>query len=148
MDPELNPDLAAAPRGEALATAALVAAGRTVEPVIVPAEGLWLLRLAEPVRDDRFFVGEVPAAQAAVELRDPVLGACRGGAVLLHGDAEWAGALAVCDAVARSGWPGATEVATLRERGRAARRDQARMRAAIRERTRVSFAELGQEDAG
>lgn len=140
-------DLAFAPREAVLDLAAALAEGRRVEHLSVPQEGLWLLQLREPVRGDGWYVGEVPVGQACVALHDPALGCASGGAVLMHADRELAVAAAVCDAVERSGWPGAEEVACLRASGAAVLQDAAAHRAAILERTRVGFNELGQEDA-
>jgi phosphonate C-P lyase system protein PhnG len=140
-------DIAAAPREAVIALADALRAGRRLEHLQVPQEGLWLLQVAEPVRGDGYFIGEVPVGQACVELHDAGRGAARGGAVLMHADRELAVAAAVCDAVARAGWPGAEEVDRLRAAGAASREEAMRARAAILERTRVDFAELGQEDA-
>lgn len=144
---ELNADLAAAPRADVIALAERLGEGRAVDHLQVPQEGLWLLRLAEPVRGDRFFLGEVPVASACIGLRDPGLGEARGGAAIIGGDREQAVAAAVCDAVLSAGWPGADEVGRMAALGAAARREAAARRAAILERTRVDFNELGQEGA-
>jgi alpha-D-ribose 1-methylphosphonate 5-triphosphate synthase subunit PhnG len=64
----------------------------------------------------------------------------------MHADRELAIAAAVCDAVARAGWPGSEAVARLRAEGAAVRHEAERARAAILARTRVDFSELGQED--
>lgn len=140
-------DLALAPRQEVLDLAAALAAGRRLEHLAVPQEGLWLLQIEEPVRRDGWYIGEVPVGQACVALHDAQRGEARGGAVLLHADRELATAVAVCDAVVRAGWPGADEVACLRAVGAAEGTRVAGVRAAILERTRVDFSELGQEEA-
>lgn len=140
-------DLSLIPRQEVIDLAAALAAGRRIEHLAVPQEGLWLLQLEEPVRRDGWFVGEVPVGQACVALHDAARGEARGGAVLLHADRDLATAVAVCDAVARAGWPGAEEVVRLRSAGAAVRAQVAGVRAAILERTRVDFSELGQEEA-
>lgn len=140
-------DLSLAPRQEVLDLAAALSAGRRLEHLAVPQEGLWLLQIEEPVRHDGWFVGEVPVGQACIALHDAVRGEARGGAVLLHADRELATAAAVCDAVVRAGWPGTEEVARLRAAGAAVHAKAAGVRAAILERTRVDFNELGQEEA-
>ena len=140
-------DLALAPRQEVLDLATALAAGRRLEHLAVPQEGLWLLQLEEPVRRDAWYIGEVPVGQACVALHDAARGVARGGAILLHADRELATAAAVCDAVVRAGWPGAEEVVRLRAAGAAVQAGAAGVRAAILERTRVDFSELGQEDA-
>ncbi len=142
----MNADLQAAPRDAVVALAASLLLDREVEHLQVPQEGLWLLRMQEPVRGDRFFLGEVPVGQAAVRVQDAVLGSATGSVVLLHADREHAVAAAVCVAVARAGWPGAEAVRAVVAEGAAIRAQAARQRAAIRERTRVDFAELGQEE--
>lgn len=139
-------DLAAAPRAAVIELAAALVAGAEIEHLRIPTEGLWLLQLSEPVRRDGFFIGEVPVGQACVRLRHPAHGEAGGGAVLMHADRELAVAAAVCDAVARAGWPGADAVARLRADGAAVRQRAERARAAILARTRVDFSELGQED--
>jgi len=140
-------DLALAPRTAVIDLAAVLSQGRRVEHLSVPQEGLWLVQITEPVRGDGWYIGEVPVGQACIALHDPQRGEARGGAVLMHADRELATAAAVCDAIARSGWPGADEVARLRNEGTAIRAQVDGVRAAILERTRVDFCELGQEDA-
>lgn len=140
-------DLSLAPRQSVIDLAAALAAGRRLEHLVVPQEGLWLLQLEEPVRHDGWFIGEVPVGQACVALHDAARGVARGGAILLHADRELATAAAVCDAVVRAGWPGADEVERLRAAGAAVHARVAGVRAAILERTRVDFSELGQEEA-
>jgi phosphonate C-P lyase system protein PhnG len=139
-------DITAAPRSAVLELASSLAAGRDIEHLQLPAEGLWLLQVTEPVRRDGYFIGEVPVGQACVRLRDSTYGEASGGAVLMHADRELAVAAAVCDAVARAGWPGADAVARLRAEGAALRHEAERARAAILSRTRVDFSELGQEE--
>ncbi len=141
----MNADLQAAPRDAVVALAASLLIDRTVEHLQVPHEGLWLLRMHEPVRGDHYFIGEVPVGQAAVRVHDAVLGSANGSAVLLHADRDHAVAAAVCLAVIQAGWPGAEAVQAVVAEGAAIRAQAARQRAAIRERTRVDFAELGQE---
>ena len=140
-------DLAMAPRQSVLALAGSLMAGRRVEHLSLPQEGLWLLQIEEPVRHDGWFIGEVPVGQACVALHDTSRGEARGGAILLHADREFATAAAVCDAVVRAGWPGADEVLQLRAGGAALRAEAEAVRAAILARTRVDFSELGQEGA-
>ena len=48
--PDTNVHLAAAPRQAVVELAARLAAGRRVEHLRLPQEGLWLLRMAEPVQ--------------------------------------------------------------------------------------------------
>lgn len=140
-------DIALAPRQEVLDLATALCVGRRIEALTVPQEGLWLLQVEEPVRHDGWFIGEVPVGQACVAVHDAERGDARGGAVLMHADRELAMAAAVCDAIARAGWPGANEVARLRQTGAEVRERVAGVRAAILDRTRVDFNELGQEDA-
>lgn len=140
-------DLALAPRQEVIDLAATLAAGRRIEHLAVPQEGLWLLQLEEPVRRDGWYIGEVPVGQACIALHDAERGVARGGAVLLHADRDLATAIAICDAVVRTGWPGADAVSRLREAGAEARTRAAEVRAAILDRTRVDFSELGREES-
>ncbi len=140
-------DLALAPRPAVLALAASFMAGRRIEHLSLPQEGLWLLQVEEPVRRDGWFIGEVPVGQACIALYDADRGEARGGAVLLHADREFATAAAVCDAVVRANWPGSDEVLQLRAAGAALRAEADGVRAAILTRTRVDFSELGQEEA-
>lgn len=140
-------DLALVPRTAVIALAATLGEGRRIEPLQVPQEGLWLLQVEEPVRHDCWFIGEVPVGQACIAVHDPVLGTTRGGAILLHADRELAVAAAICDAIARAGWPGAEAVAKLLATGAAIRAQAEQVRAAILQRTRVDFSELGQEEA-
>ena len=141
----MNADLAAVPAADLVALAGRLSTGRTIEHLRIPQQGLWLLQMAEPVRGDGFFLGEVPMAQAAVAVTDPRLGTIQGGAVLLGAEAATAVAAAVCVAIADAGWDGSEAVRALAARGAASRAAQSRVRAAILDRTRVDFAELGQE---
>ncbi|MCS6969582.1 MAG: phosphonate C-P lyase system protein PhnG [Planctomycetota bacterium] len=138
-------DLLLVPRQEVLALAERLSAGREVEHLVVPTAGSWLLQMREGVRGDRWYIGEIPAAQAAVRLYDRQLGSCRGAAVIMRADAELAVAAAILDAVARASWPGCDEIAALAARGSAERLRAEGQRAAIRAATRVSFSELGTE---
>lgn len=138
-------DLGLVPRAELCALAEHLLIGRTIEHLIIPQRGLWLMEMTEPVHGDHYFLGEVPAAQACVEVRDPALGAVKGGAVLLQADREQAVAAAVCDAVRRAGWPGTDDVEALLARGAAHRAIAESARQAILDRTRVDFRELSQE---
>lgn len=140
-------DLALAPRSAVLALAASLGEGRRIEALQVPQEGLWLLQVEEPVRHDRWFIGEVPVGQACVAVHDERLGEARGGAILMHADRDLAVAAAVCDAIARAGWPGAEAVAGLRAAGAAVRARADGVRQGILDGTRVDFSELAQEDA-
>jgi len=140
-------ELAYAPRQAVLDLAQALSAGRRLEHLSLPQDGLWLLQIEEPVRHDGYFIGEVPVGQASVEVHDAVRGETRGGAILMHADRELAVAVAVCDAITRAGWPGSEEVAQLCATGASVRNSAAAVRAAIRERTRVDFSELAQDHA-
>ncbi len=142
-DPEIAPRhraLAAAPRAEVIALAALLAGRHQVLPRALPQEGLVLLTMEDGVFHDHFHLGELPVATAEVEVAG-----VRGGACLVGGDRAWAEAAAVCDAVAAGRLAGSDAVDRLLATGRDRIAQTGRERAAMRAATRVMFAELGEE---
>lgn len=137
--------IAAVPRAELRALADALAARHAVRHAAVPQAGAFLLTMEDGVFRDRWNIGEVPAATAAVEVEDGDGTVARGGAALLHATAADAVAAAVCDAVLAGRLAGWEPVAALVARGEARRAEAGRRRAAILATTSVDFAELGDE---
>lgn len=126
-------------RDAILEAAARMTQGLTVVP-LQPAEcGLALMQWRDAIMHQRFFLGEVPMARAAVALVNPRGERAEGAAVVMADDAELAQAMAVLDAVVSQRWPGAEEVDALLERGARVRERVRTVRQAGLKRTRVEF---------
>lgn len=122
--------------GERLATR------HRIRHLAVPQDGLYLLTLEDGIRQEPWHIGEIPVASALVEVSAADGRQERGGAALMGVTAEFATAVAVCDAVLRAGFDGADEVTDLVQRGRASLARITAERAAERAATRVDFADL------
>lgn len=134
--------LTAHPKSAVMAVASLATSGCTVRPLAPAQEGLALLTLRDAVFGERFHLGEVPLAEARVEVTTATGRSGRGAASVLDDDAELAAALAVCDAVLAHELPGAAEVRRLVEDGAIRRAAEDDRRRALLDRTRVDFALL------
>jgi alpha-D-ribose 1-methylphosphonate 5-triphosphate synthase subunit PhnG len=113
------------------------AEGREAALLKGPEKTMVLLQIREPVRQSRFYLGELLAAHCVVEL-----GGVRGAAVLMGDDLEKARAAAVLDAAHSGGFPGFVrvegELLALEE----ARKAELAKEAAEIRKTRVSFQAL------
>lgn len=138
--------LTAAPAAEVTALGNHLAADHRVAPLSVPQAGLYLLTMRDGVFHDRFNLGEIPVATAAVEVVASDGTRATGGASLLGDSLELAGAVAVCDAVLAHRLAGWQQVADLVARGAAVRAKTARVRGAMLTRTAVDFGGLGDDD--
>lgn len=134
--------LTAQPKSAVMAAASLATSGCAVRPLAPAQEGLCLLTLRDAVFGERFHLGEVPLAEARVEVTTAAGRSGRGAARVLDDDAELAAALAVCDAVLANDLPGAGEIRRLVEEGAARRAAENDRRRALLDRTRVDFALL------
>lgn len=134
--------LTAHPKSAVMAVASLAASGCTVRAIAPAQEGLALLTLRDAVLGERFHLGEVPLAEARVEVTTAQGRSGRGAARVLDDDAELAAALAVCDAVLAAELPGADEVRRLVEEGAVRRAAADDRRRSLLDRTRVDFALL------
>lgn len=134
--------LAAAPLAEVLDLGERLTLRHCVRHASVPQDGLFLLALEDGIRQEPWYIGEIPVASVLVEVSAADGRKTRGGAVLMGVDAAFATAVAVCDAVLRAGFDGAEEVASLVQRGRMTLTQRASERAAQRAATRVDFADL------
>lgn len=134
--------LTAQPKSAVMAVASLATSGCSVRPLAPAQEGLALLTLRDAVFGERFHLGEVPLAEARVEVTTTDGRSGRGAARVLDDDAELAAALAVCDAVLANDLPGANEVRRLVEEGAIRRAAEDERRRALLDRTRVDFALL------
>lgn len=119
----------------------------SARPVVLPEAGLTLLPIRESVRCECFYLGEIPLSTAHCELSLPEGGAVHGAAIVMADDAEFALALAVCDGVLAHRLSGWEQVADLLEHGLAALQHEADVRHTMRERSRVRFSLLNQEEA-
>lgn len=144
---ELIPAWAALPSEELLAAKELLAPTLTVRHLAVPQQGLWLLTMEESLCGDCFHLGEVPVAEALVEVTQDGRTA-QGGARLLGATAEVTLAVAIFDAVVTGGLDGSVMLQALARRGQELRQGTATARAAWRQATRVDFCELGQDQVG
>ena len=110
------------------------AAGMEVSLLKEPEKTLVLLRIKEPVRQSRFYLGELLAAHCVV-----AVGGVRGAAVLMGDDLDKARSAAMLDAAHSGGLPGFTlvepELLKLEEKRLAG---EERKTAAVRK-TQVSF---------
>jgi alpha-D-ribose 1-methylphosphonate 5-triphosphate synthase subunit PhnG len=113
------------------------AEGRKAALLMGPEKTMVLLQVREPVRQSRFYLGELLAARCVVEL-----GGVRGTAVLMGDDLEKVKAAAMLDAVHSGGFPGFAlvegELLALEE----ARKKELANEAAEIRKTRVSFQSL------
>ena len=117
--------------------AAKAAEGREAALLKGPEKTIVLLQIREPVRQSRFYLGEVLAAHCVVEL-----GGVRGAAVLTGDDLEKARAAAVLDAAHSGGFPGFVLVEGELLRLEEQRKGEAAKEAAEIRKTRVSFQSL------
>ena len=110
----------------------------------LPQDGLWMLTMCDGVAGEPFHAGELPVAEARIEVEDRAGVRAEGGARLLLAAPEDALAAAICDAVWSGNLAGSDLVAELAASGRAAAVSRDLRRAAVRESTRVQFADLGE----
>jgi phosphonate C-P lyase system protein PhnG len=134
--------LGALPPERVTACAEALRAGYRVEPLLLAAEGLGLLRMREGCFGEHYHLGEFPLAQAALELIDADGRRFSGGARVLSSRAEYAEAVAILDALLANALPGSERVSELLEDGRRATERVEARRAEVRERTRVEFSLL------
>jgi alpha-D-ribose 1-methylphosphonate 5-triphosphate synthase subunit PhnG len=119
------------------ALAVKAAEGRKAALLKGPEKTMVLLQVREPVRQSRFYLGELLAAQCVVEL-DGV----RGAAVLMGDDLDKARDAAVLDAAHSGGFPGFARVEGELLRLEEARRAELAKEAAEIRKTEVSFRSL------
>jgi alpha-D-ribose 1-methylphosphonate 5-triphosphate synthase subunit PhnG len=134
--------LAALPATAVIRCAETFRAAFRLEPRMLPANGLALLRMREGCFGESYHIGELPLAECAIDLIDAHDHCFAGGARVMSSSAEYAEAVAVIDAVLAhrlSGWRAAAE---LLQFGRDAVNATEARRAEIRERTGVEFALL------
>ncbi|MEM1447053.1 MAG: phosphonate C-P lyase system protein PhnG [Planctomycetota bacterium] len=112
----------------------------------VPKSGLAMMRLRDSVQSQAFNLGEIPLSSAQVVFNGPNGVEHEGGGQIMRDHEALAVAIAVCDGVLAAEVEGAGEVAALVREGWAASRDDAAVRRGMRERSRVSFALMNQED--
>jgi alpha-D-ribose 1-methylphosphonate 5-triphosphate synthase subunit PhnG len=119
-----------------------------VEPLMLAAQGLALLRMREGCFGEDYHLGEIPLSEAAVELTDTTGVRFKGGARVMAASTEYAQGVAVLDALLAHRLPGWRHAAELLERGLHAVNETEACRGEIRERTRVDFSLLSPQGAG
>lgn len=133
--------LAHAPRAQVLNLAGQIRSSTTVIHLTIPDEGLWMLTMEDGVFQDQFYLGEIPAASAAVELGD----GSRGSAILLGDDVEQAESIAICLAALKGERPESVAIRELIQEGLRVQTQTSTTRDAMRASSRVAFAELGEQ---
>jgi phosphonate C-P lyase system protein PhnG len=133
--------LAQAPRAEVLALAQNIRSSTTVRHLTIPGESLWMLTMEDGVFQDQFYLGEMPAASAAVELGD----GSQAGAILLGDDVEQSEAIAICLAALKGARPETPAIEQLIQKGLSDLASIRSTRDAMRSGSRVAFAELGEQ---
>lgn len=112
------------------------------EPLMLRAQGLALLRMREGCFGEDYHLGEIPLAEAALELVDHKGRRFAGGARVMSNSSEYAEAVAVIDAMVTHRLTGWRKGAELINEGMQVVESTDARRAEVRERTRVDFALL------
>ncbi|MBB6431369.1 phosphonate C-P lyase system protein PhnG [Algisphaera agarilytica] len=112
----------------------------------VPKSGLAMMRLRDSVQSQAFNLGEIPLSSAHVVFNGPNGTEHEGGCQIMRDHEALAVAIAVCDGVLAAEVEGTSEVASLVCEGAAVSREDAAVRRGMRERSRVSFALMNQQD--
>ncbi|MDR2758201.1 MAG: phosphonate C-P lyase system protein PhnG [Spirochaetaceae bacterium] len=125
--------------GQALleSLAVKAAGGREAALLKGPEKTMVLLRIREPIRRGRFYLGELLAARCMVEL-----GGVRGAAVLMGDNLDKVRSAAILDAAHSGGFPGFALVEPELLRLEEARKAELAKEAAEIRKTRVSFQAL------
>lgn len=116
-----------------------------VNYTVLPQSGLSLLTLEDGVFQQPYYLGEIPIANASIELQDDQGNKFNGAAQYLGDSKDFAVALAVCDAVMAHQLAGWEQVAELIEQGMEKRHLRDLQRGAILAKTKVDFSLLSQE---
>ncbi|MGF1540404.1 MAG: phosphonate C-P lyase system protein PhnG [Pleurocapsa sp.] len=118
-----------------------------VNYLTIPQAGLSLLTLEDGIFQQPYYLGEVPIANAGIELIDETGQSFTGAAQVMGDSADFAVALAVCDAVMAHQLTGWERVAELIERGMKKRSLEDLQRGAMLAKTKVNFSLLAQEES-
>ena len=111
-----------------------------------PEAGLSMLQMQEPNKGDRFFLGELPMATAAVTLVDGHGKDHHGAAVMVHHDGSVAVSAAIIDAALAADLPHCESARDLVEKGHNVVLQEAAVRSSLLEETTVDFQLLEAED--
>lgn len=130
---------------EVIAVAEAIAERYEIRHKRVPKSGLGMMRLRDSVMAQAFNLGEVPMSTAHVELTDDAGQVYEGGAAILRDHEALAVAIAVCDALLAGGLDHDARVKELVEQGTGRINDEARLRQAMLDRSRVSFSLMNQD---
>lgn len=113
----------------------------------LPQAGLCLLSLEDGVFHQPYYLGEIPIANAGIELKDEAGQSFTGAAQVMGDSADFAVALAVCDAVMAHQLSGWEQVAELIEQGMEKCSLEDLQRGAMLAKTKVNFSLLVQEES-
>lgn len=131
---------------DVIAVAEAIAERYQVRHKRMPKSGLGMMRFRESVMAQAFNLGEVPMSSAHIELVDTSGHVHEGGSVILRDHEVLAIAIAVCDAVLAGGLDEDGAVQQLVDEGLKVTSEDAKLRRAMLERSRVSFALMNQDD--
>lgn len=123
-----------------------IEASCTITPRQVPQAGLAMLQLREPNRGERFLLGELPLAEAAVTVTTADGVSANGGARVMRDDQSLATHLAILDATLAGALPLASSVGALVRAGADLLAEQDRVRSGLLHATTVDFSLLEAED--
>ncbi len=112
----------------------------------LPQTGLSLLQMEDGVFHEPYYLGEIPVANAWIELTNSSNESFEGAAWVMNDSTELAVALAVCDAVLAHQLPGWQKVADLIDKGMEKRALEEAQRSTILVKTKVNFSLLSQEE--
>ncbi|GAB4238870.1 MAG: hypothetical protein Kow0049_25800 [Stanieria sp.] len=118
-----------------------------VNYLTLPQAGLSLLSLEDGVLHQPYYLGEIPLANASIELIDETGQSFTGAAQVMGDSTDLAVALAVCDAVMAHQLTGWERVAQLIEQGMKKLSLEDLQRGAMLARTKVNFSLLAQEES-
>jgi alpha-D-ribose 1-methylphosphonate 5-triphosphate synthase subunit PhnG len=138
--------LSALPREEICQAARRLTSSYRVTPKILPQAGLGLLQMKDGAFEQAYYLGEFPLARAHIELSDAAGHHFQGAAQIMADDADWAEALALCDAVLAHRLEGWVELEALLNSGLEKLTESERRRHAMLAGTRVNFALMGEAD--
>ncbi len=158
MDEQVNPDKKVLDRSRWVTALSKISASRIfavaeqmclryqAEHRQVPQAGLGVVALRDAVVYEPFYLGEFPLSTARVALTDSEGRIAEGAACVMTDNARLAAAMAVCDAVLASRWPGWEEAEALLREGAATLAREARVRGSMLRRCRVDFSLLNADE--
>ncbi len=113
---------------------------------LIPQSGLSLLQVKDGVFHEPYYLGEIPLANAQIEIIDERGESFMGAALVMSDSVNLAVALAVCDAVMAHELSGWQQIAELIQQGIEKRSLEDLQRGAMLSKTKVNFSLLAQEE--